>query len=89
MGKPGPEEQQGVTRLALPVRTKEDQEADSDSEAETEDMSSLVAGLRRLHERAGTASLGDYLSLPEDMKVMIMMVIVMIMIMMMVMIIYG
>ena len=83
MGKPGPEEQQGVTRLALPVRTKEDQEADSDSEAETEDMSSLVAGLRRLHERAGPGSLGDYLSLPEDMKVMIMM---MIMVMMMVMI---
>ena len=68
MGKPRTEEQQSVTRLELPVRGREEQEADSDSEPETEAMASMVARFRQLSSKSGKSSLGDYLSLPSDMK---------------------
>ena len=57
-----------VTRLELPVRSKENVAEDSDSEAEDDDMSLMVERFKQITAKSGNSSLGDYLTLPTDIS---------------------
>ena len=56
-----------VVRLSLPVRTKEQQDADTDSE-DDEQISVLVNKFKQICKKSGVSSSADYLSLPQEMK---------------------